>query len=194
MQGIILCGGQSLRMGTDKGLLSTEAKTWAQSAYNKITALNIPVKVSVNKQQQAGYSAIFSGNNLVTDDPSLQLKGPLLGVLSSHFQFPSEDLIVLACDMPLMEPSILKELYNNYRQHPSFDAYIYTNDGEPEPLCGIYTSKALSGIVDMLHNGTLVKHSMKFILDHLVVNFTPATDEQKICFRNINAHAELNGQ
>lgn len=194
MLGIILCGGQSLRMGTDKGLLTKEAKTWAQSAYNKIAALDIPVKVSVNKQQQADYSAIFSENDLVTDDPLLQLKGPLLGVLSSHIQFPSEDLIVLACDMPLMEPSILKELNNNYQQHPSFDAYIYTDDGEPEPLCGIYTSKALSGIVDMLRNGTLVKHSMKFILDHLVVNFIPATDEQKICFSNINAHAELNGQ
>jgi molybdopterin-guanine dinucleotide biosynthesis protein A len=36
MLGIILCGGQSLRMGRDKGLLKLEAKTWAQTAIDKM--------------------------------------------------------------------------------------------------------------------------------------------------------------
>jgi molybdenum cofactor guanylyltransferase len=194
MRGIILCGGQSLRMGTDKGLLIAEAITWAQSAHQKIAALNISVKISVNQQQQASYSKIFSEGDLVPDNTSLQLKGPLLGVLSSHIQFPSEDLIILACDMPLMEASIIKALYKNYQDHPSSDAYIFTNEGQPEPLCGIYSAKALSGVLTKLRNGTLVKHSMKFILDHLVVHSVPVSEEQKKCFRNFNAHAELNGQ
>lgn len=194
MLGIILCGGQSLRMGRDKGLLTTEAQTWAQAAYNKIAALGVPVKISVNGDQHAAYSVIFPDQDLITDDLSLPLKGPLLGVLSSHVQYPADDLIVLACDMPLMEPAVLKELYTDYERQPSFDAYIYTHDGEPEPLCGIYTSKALAKILTMHHNGSLPKHSMKFMLEQLSVNPIAATDDQKKYFSNFNAHTELNGQ
>jgi molybdenum cofactor guanylyltransferase len=194
MRGIILCGGQSLRMGTDKGLISDESKTWAQNAYAKIASLHFPVSVSVNSLQKEAYAAIFSETDLITDNPLLPLKGPLLGVLSSHTQFPAEDLMVLACDMPLMEASIVKELYSIYKDNRSFDAYIFTNDGEPEPLFAIYSANALSAILSMLQTGKLLKHSMKFMLDHLKVFSTAASNEQKQYFRNFNAHAQLNGQ
>ena len=193
MLGVILCGGQSSRMGSDKGLLKLEANTWAQTAIDKMTTLNIPVKISVNSKQYNDYAAVFPSTDLVTDDASLSLKGPLLGVLSSHLKFPDEDLFILACDMPLMEPSLLNKLYTQYQQEPSFNAYVFTNEGEPEPLCGIYKSKGLSLILDILISGRLFKHSMKFMLDHLNVKTIPATDEQKKFFRNFNAHAELNG-
>ncbi len=117
----------------------------------------------------------------------------MLGILSSHIKYPTEDLFALGCDMPLMESSLIKELYIQYQQHPMTDAYIYANEGEPEPLCGIYTAKGLSTIITMLRNRKLTKHSMKFMLDHLTVNTIAVTDEQKKCFRNFNAHAELNG-
>jgi len=190
---IVICGGQSSRMGTDKGLLKLEAKTWAQTAIDKMAALNIPVKISVNENQFSAYSAVFSSDKLIADNISLQVKGPLLGVLSSHLQHPTEDLFVLACDMPLMEPFLLKELYHQYLLHLSYDAHLFTNEHEPEPLCGIYTAKGLSGILTMLREGRLIKFSMKFMLDHLIVNAIAATDEQKKYFRNFNAHAELNG-
>jgi molybdopterin-guanine dinucleotide biosynthesis protein A len=193
MLGVILCGGQSSRMGSDKGLLKLEANTWAQTAIDKMTTLNIPVKISVNSKQYNDYAAVFPSTDLVTDDATLSLKGPLLGVLSSHLKFPDEDLFILACDMPLMEPSLLNKLYTQYQQEPSFNAYVFTNEGEPEPLCGIYKSKGLSLILDILISGRLFKHSMKFMLDHLNVKTIPATDEQKKFFRNFNAHAELNG-
>ena len=193
MLGIILCGGQSSRMGSDKGLLKLEANTWAQTAIDKMADLKISVKISVNSKQYPDYAAVFPESNLIIDDISLQLRGPLLGVLSSHIKFPHEDLFILACDMPLMEPSLLHKLYTQYQQEPSFDAYIFTNEGEPEPLCGIYKAKGLSFILDMLVSDQLIKHSMKFMLDHLDTMTIPATDEQKKFFRNFNAHAELNG-
>ena len=193
MLGLILCGGQSLRMGSDKGLLSLQAKTWVQTAVDKMSVLNIPIKISVNKQQYPGYSVIFSEKNLIPDDDSLLLKGPLLGVLGCHLVFPSEDLFVLACDMPLMEPEMLQSLFKNYQQYPLADAYVFTNDGEAEPLCGIYTAKGLAIIFNMLKNGELVKHSMKFMLDHLDVVKIPIKEEEKKYFKNINHHSELNG-
>ena len=193
MLGIILCGGQSSRMGSDKGLLKLEADTWAQTARDKLAVLDIPIKFSVNNQQLHDYETVFPATDLITDNVALSLKGPLLGVLSSHLQFTHEDLFILACDMPLMDPSLLQSLYSLYLQEPSFSAYIFTNEEEPEPLCGIYRAKGLANISDMLASGRLTKHSMKFVLDHLDTRAVPATEEQKKYFRNFNAHAELNG-
>ena len=193
MLGIILCGGQSLRMGSDKGLLKLESRTWAQTAIDKMAALTIPVKISVNKQQYPEYAEVFSADDLIADNETLELRGPLLGLLSCHLECPDEDLFILACDMPLMEPSILIHLYNKYQQSPNADAYVFTNDNEREPLCGIYTAKGLASIINLLNNGQLTKYSMKFMLDHLTVSAIAANEEQKKCFRNFNAHAELNG-
>jgi molybdopterin-guanine dinucleotide biosynthesis protein A len=192
MIGIILCGGQSLRMGSDKGLLKLEAKTWAQTAIDKMISLNIPVKISVNDKQYEDYAAVFPEHNLIKDNFSLSVKGPLLGVLSCHINYPDDDLFILACDMPLMEASLLKELYKHYKQTGS-DTCVFINDGEPEPLCGIYAASGLSKILNMLHNNELAKHSMKFMLEHLTVHKIALKEEQKKYFRNFNAHAELNG-
>lgn len=193
MLGIILCGGQSTRMGSDKGLLKLEANTWAQTAIDKMAELKIPVKLSVNKNQYPSYATVFTPDDLIADDETLQLRGPLLGVLSSHIKFPNEDLFILACDMPLMDTSVLKELFFLYKHYPDSHAFVFTNDGQPEPLCGIYASTSLAKILSMLRSGQLNKHSMKFMLDHLHTKTIAASEEQKKFFRNFNAHAELNG-
>jgi molybdopterin-guanine dinucleotide biosynthesis protein A len=180
-------------MGTDKGLLKLQTSTWAQSAVDKITGLQLPVVLSVNSDQYAAYTTIFSNQSLITDNNSLQLKGPLCGVLSVHIQYPLEDLLVLACDMPLMETGILNELMAHARQDKTGDAFVFTNDGEPEPLCSIYMSKGLAHILHLYHTGQLSKHSMKYMLEHIATRFIPLPEEQKKLFRNFNAHAELNG-
>jgi molybdopterin-guanine dinucleotide biosynthesis protein A len=153
MLGTILCGGQSTRMGTDKGMLKLHANTWAKTAVDKISNLSIPVVISVNENQHEGYAAIFPDTPLIKDDESLKLKGPLCGVLSVHLQYPTEDLVVLACDMPLLDPQLIKELVEHYEQDENADAFVYTNNGEPEPLCGIYTATGLSHIVQLYRAG-----------------------------------------
>ena len=192
MLGVVLCGGQSSRMGSDKGLLKLESITWAQAAANKLGALSLPVLVSVNNNQFNDYNKLFPAHQLVTDTTLLQLKGPLLGVLSAHLHKTTEDLLILACDLPLMEISILNELISMYEQQQA-EAYIFTNDNEPEPLCGIYTARGLAQIVSLYNNDQLTRHSMKFILGHLSTYYKPMSDEQKKYFRNFNAHASLNG-
>lgn len=136
---------------------------------------------------------MFPVTDLIADNTSLAVKGPLLGLLSCHIAFPEEDLFILACDMPIMERTILESLYKHYTENPGADAYVFTNEGEPEPLCGIYSAKGLSIVLTMLKNRELVKHSMKFMLDHLTVNRIALKEEEKKYFRNFNAHAELNG-
>ena len=193
MLGIILCGGQSTRMGTDKGMLMNEAKTWAQTAFDKLSSFNIPVNISVNEQQQTDYAKVFGEELLILDDASFSIKGPLVGVVSAHLKYPLADLFLLACDLPLMEATILKELLTEYEKDSQYEAYIFTNDNEPEPLCGIYTSKGLAKIIVLQKENKLPRHSMKFMLSQFAVCTIPLKEEQKNYFRNFNAHDELNG-
>jgi len=192
MLGIILCGGQSSRMGSDKGLLTLNEKTWTQTAVEKLSLLAIPVKISINYHQYLVYKSEFSSVELIVDEPSLAVKGPLLGVLSSHLKYPSEDLFILACDMPLLESDLLNELYAQYQQTTA-DAIVFTNNEEWEPLCGIYTATALSYILSLLQSGEIIKHSMKNMLDRLKVKSIPLRSDQKKAMRNFNSHSELNG-
>ncbi|MGN7782922.1 molybdenum cofactor guanylyltransferase [Niabella sp. 22666] len=192
MTGIILCGGLSSRMGSDKGLLRTEAANWATDAARKLQDLGILVKASINTLQENSYVHGLPGVELITDNITLPVKGPLLGLLSAHIANPTEDLFVLACDMPLMETFLLKELYTLYQKQEA-DAFLFTNEREAEPLCAIYTSAALQKIMTMLREGQLKKYSMKFALDHLQLATLPLKEEQKKYFQNFNAHADLNG-
>ena len=190
MIGLILCGGQSERMGTDKGLIKSAEKTWAQTAADKMALLNIPVIFSINKKQQDLYAKIFSQNELIVDNDMLDLKGPLLGLLSCHLAFPGEDLFVLACDMLYMKTDLLVKLLEKYQQQIA-DAYIFSNDVKAEPLCGIYTDRSLSYVSDLYKTKKLHTYSMKFILEQLNVCAVPLEDEEKKYFQNFNSPSDI---
>lgn len=192
MLGVVLCGGQSTRMGSDKGLLKYGSKTWADIALDKLQQLELPVIISINAKQFEGYSKTFSSQLLVEDDESLQLRGPLAALLSIHEKFPTEDLLILACDLVLIEPSLLKRLLSNYEQHTNSDAFIYTNDEEAEPLCGVYKANALNKILQIYQANQLMKHSMKYALEQVNTYTIPLTDGKKKFFKNFNTSEELN--
>ena len=193
MLGVVLCGGASLRMGRDKGLLSSADGSWAQLMLEKLQTLGMTAALSVNKSQFEQYTTAFPQVELIVDNDALPVKGPLAAVLSIHIKYPGEDLLITACDMPLMDPVVLKELYDHYLIFRGKDGFVFTNDGEPEPLCAIYSAKGLSSIKDLLKAGQLTRHSMKSMLSHLEIIRIPISENRKPCFRNFNAHADLNG-
>ena len=111
MTGVVLCGGQSLRMGADKGLLKFDNQAiWAQHVYDILAALKVPVAVSVNNHQAKRYAAFFDAQQLVYDNNRLTMGGPLKGILSVHVKHPDEDLLILACDMIHMQQDPLLHL------------------------------------------------------------------------------------
>ena len=186
MLGVILCGGESTRMGRDKGLIPDATQTWAELAFKKMATLGIPVVFSVNSRQLPHYAQLFDREQLMPDDPILLVKGPLLGLLSVHIQAPTEDLFVLACDLPFMDPTLLQDLYTRQNLHKDAQAYLYTFDEEPEPLCGIYSAPGLTRIIGQYHAGKLTRHSMKYALEQLAVDSIPVPEDKKRCFENFN--------
>jgi molybdopterin-guanine dinucleotide biosynthesis protein A len=191
MLGVILCGGESSRMGRDKGLIESQNKTWVQLATVKLEELEIPVVISISGKQKENYEKVLPGKTVIVDDSSIALKGPVAALLSVHLQYPGEDLFVLACDLPLMETSVLDELYCSYLNNNHFQAFVYTNNGEPEPLCGIYTAKGLELILRMHQTKKLEKHCMKYTLDQLLIHNIPIPENKKQCFRNFNSPEDV---
>jgi molybdenum cofactor guanylyltransferase len=193
MVGLVLCGGQSTRMGTDKGMLQYEGLSWAASAGQKLATFNVPVYFSVNRQQLQTYAAAINPHALIPDCENLPLKGPLLGLLTAHMQMPDKNIAVLACDLPMMTTDILHKLYNEYLHEPQHEVFLFTNDGEPEPLCAIYRSNLLAKVLCLLQQDELPRHSMKYALGLSNTLSLPLSDEEKKYFQNFNAHAALNG-
>ena len=93
--------------------------------------------------------------------------------------------------MPLIETEILEELLTYYRLHSDADAFVFTNDSEPEPLCGIYKAKGLTHIHHLYKTGHLPKHSMKNVLESISTFLIPLATDKKKFFSNFNTHAEL---
>ena len=191
MLGVILCGGESSRMGADKGLIPFQDKTWVQLAIERMEELGIPVVVSISSRQKESYERLLPENKMIVDDPTIALKGPVAAILNVHLRYPADDLFVLACDLPLMEFSVLDELYRVYGIKNLFQAFVYTSKGEPEPLCGIYTSRGLALIYNMYDTHKLEKQSMKYILSQLTVFSIPIPENKEKCFRNFNSPKDV---
>jgi molybdopterin-guanine dinucleotide biosynthesis protein A len=187
MTGVILCGGQSTRMGTDKGMLQRDTTTWAQLAFNKLAALSIPVVLSVNQQQQNSYRNIFDQSLLIEDDSKLDIGGPLRGILSVHNKFPSVDLFVLACDMLAMDALVIDVLYENTLTNNNNEALVFKNEQKVEPLCGVYLSKGLKHIYALYQQQQLKKHSMMYVLKSLNTKYLSLPDTWEKYFNNYNS-------
>jgi len=190
MIGVVLCGGQSTRMGADKGLLLQNDLTWVDSAVSKLSSLQIPVVVSINKMQENIYSRTISASKLIVDHDNISVKGPLLGILSVHQEFPDDDLLVLACDMIDMDMAVLHDLGEFYKEG-LYDAYVYTTNDKPEPLCAIYTSKGVKHILDLYHQKRLARFSLMYILECVATNYIPVSETSVKFFANYNSARDL---
>ena len=188
VSGLVVCGGKSIRMGKDKGLILLGDQTWAQHAFAKLSNLELSVKVSINPMQKETYINYFNADDLIVDDFPLDIGGPLQGLLSAHLKNPHEDLVVLACDMPQMNNRTLKKLIEVYQEFSGFEAYVFNHDNRFEPLCAIYSSSALKSINDLVVNNEIKRHSMTEVLHHLNIKLLKMEQEDIQAFENFNSY------
>jgi len=171
-------------MGRDKGLIMSGKKVWAEVVREKFVDLSIPSVLSINCLQKVNYLPYFDENDLVVDNPNINIQGPVLGLLSTHLKFPTEDLFVLACDMISMNALVLRKLYGEYQiSKPS--AIAFKGD-RVEPMCAIYSSQGLDNILRAHQRGALSKNSMTNVLDQLDATHISILDEWRLFFENYN--------
>jgi molybdopterin-guanine dinucleotide biosynthesis protein A len=146
--------------------------------------------ISINTNQSDSYQKIINSNLLIKD--SLDLKGPLAGLLSVHQQLSDKDLLIIACDMIDIQTDTITALITHFYSNSSVaEAVIYRKDGEFEPLLGIYSSPGLSKILALYTKGNLHHHSMKHVLEILHTLALPIPEHKIQEFENYNFKENL---
>jgi molybdopterin-guanine dinucleotide biosynthesis protein A len=183
MIGLLMAGGASKRMGTDKGLLLDKAgELWAKKTLELLEKGNLSCFVSLNSSQLNTYQAHFSVKSLVIDNPNIPVKGPLLGILSAHQQFPKEDLFALATDLPYLSFAQIERLLVFREQNPKQGIWVYRSHKGPEPLCAIYSARILAQILSTPPQ----KFSLTALLDQFPTAYLPILPEEMDNFENVN--------
>ncbi len=132
--GIILAGGQSSRMGTNKALLKIGDRTVIEIMARLMESLFESVIISTNTLNE--YS--FLDCPLVED--KYKNAGPLGGMHASLQQSATERNFVISCDVPLMS----KEMIEYFCDCASEKQIIICNAaGYLQPLIGIYEKRLL---------------------------------------------------
>lgn len=113
---LLLAGGRGQRMGgQDKGLIEWHGKplvAWAQGVARQLTD---DLLVSCNRNQ-ASYAAF--ADRLVADDEA-DFPGPLAGIRAGLAVARHQWLVVLPCDAPLIDETLIRDLYEKARAEPN---------------------------------------------------------------------------
>jgi molybdenum cofactor guanylyltransferase len=167
---VILSGGQSRRMGQDKGLLQHDGLAWVASLQQKLSSLSVPVYISINAEQRKQYEALLSVQTLLADDESMvHINGPLKGILSAHQAFPLKHILFLPCDMPLLSAEVFQLWIDTFQQQQNPEpAVVSRAENQLQPLCGIYSHHALKKLDTLYQQGQLQDKSMHSVIENVL--------------------------
>lgn len=137
LHGLVLAGGQSRRMGSDKALLRRGGETQLDFAVRLLKDVVAKTWVSARAGQA---DAERSRYPLIID--RYENLGPVAGILSAMDQEPQAAWLVLACDLPNVTPETLQALVAGRDPRQPFTAFASSHNGLPEPLCAIFEPSA----------------------------------------------------
>jgi molybdopterin-guanine dinucleotide biosynthesis protein A len=149
--GLVLTGGLSQRMGTDKAALPYAGRPQLVRAFTLLSARVASCFVSLRPVQR--HDPLRRQYPVVVD--TLENCGPTAGLVAAHTAYPGVAWLVLACDMPLMDGASLDALIA--ARDPRYHAVAFRSvyDGLPEPLCTIWEPAALVLLCQQVTAGAL---------------------------------------
>jgi len=149
--GLVLIGGKSSRMKTDKALLEFHGQS--QALYLSRLLNGFCERVFLSKRSDQELTGELNSLPYINDSEEFSGIGPLGGILSALSQSPHCPWIVLACDLPLVDPQTIKTLIQKRNPQKVATAFKSSFDGLPEPLCAIYEPQALQPMLAFLKSG-----------------------------------------
>lgn len=180
MKVLILAGGRSRRMGRDKSLIKRPDGS-RQIDYLVQLARTVTTEVLVSCNDP---SLAPDGVPVLADlHPD---HGPLSALEAFHVAYPGEPVILLGCDLFLIDGPTLRTLLDH--QDPSKPATAFANriDHRPEPLCALFQPTALTRVADAISSQKLCARHFLESLEPLVLELPhPAALD------NANTPAEL---
>jgi len=165
LYGLVLSGGKSTRMGTDKGLIEYHGIPQREYLYNLLSQVCENTFISLREEQE---DELPTAMKTIVD--LNEFKGPYNGLLSAHKKYPEVAWLVLACDLPLMDLDALKELISQRDSVKEATAFALKENPLPEPLCAIWEPHALQQSITYLESGNgtcprkyLINHDTKLV-------------------------------
>lgn len=166
LYGLVLAGGRSRRMGTDKALLVRDGRTQLESAFDLLAQVTVRQFVST-RSDQSDEAERGRFPQIVDRYDDI---GPVAGILSALEAFPERDWLVVACDLPNLDALTLSQLVTERSRTRPFTAYRSSHDGMPEPLCAIYRNDALPVIRKFVTEGIVCPRKILIRSDTKLLN------------------------
>ncbi len=187
--GAILAGGQGRRMGgVDKGLILFEGRPLIEHVLARLQpqVSNILISANRNQHQYARY-----GFPVVSDDHS-GFAGPLAGFAALLKQCPTDWLVVVPCDAPLLPADLVRRLAQA-RNDANADIAVAHDGARLQPvhvLLGRHLLPSLEGYLDAGERKIALWYRQHHVVE---VNFGDCAE----AFANLNApedHQQLSTQ
>lgn len=177
--GIVLSGGKSTRMGTNKSLLTIKSKTVIERITNELKTVSDKVVLIANEPE------IYDFLQLETYADRYKEKGPLAGLETALHHVNADVFLIVACDMPFISGQVYNYLL---QQLGRYDAVVPVYNNRMHPLAGIYRKGVLPEIQQQLTEGNF---KVRGFFDHIKVNYirefnTISTDTLQKHFFNMN--------
>ncbi len=181
--GVILAGGKSSRMGSNKALLPYRGGRFIEAIHRQLAGLFDEVLVVTNTPEQ--YT--FLGCRMVSD--IYQDMGALAGLHAGLVNCRTPHMFAVACDMPYLNDSLIRALVT--RRHRA-DVIIPESDDGLEPLHAVYCRSCLHAMETALK---AQKRRLVSFFPEIRVMIVPGTtvrfvDPDLDSFRNINTPAD----
>ena len=148
LNGLVLAGGKSERMGFDKGAVNWFEKEQRYHMAEILKPFCDEVFISCREDQQGQLDSQYHA--LADTFTGL---GPYGGILSALRESPDKAWLVVACDLPLLTEKTLQHLVDHRRESTIATAYQVTSESFPEPLITIWEPKSYPVLLSFLAQG-----------------------------------------
>lgn len=177
--GIILAGGKSERMGTDKGFLTFEGKSFTQRIIDALRPLVSEIIIISN-------NPAYDIFNLKRIHDDIENAGPLAGVYSGLHHSKTEYNLILSCDIPLINTNTLEMLIK--AKNKESDIIQLESNGKSMPLIALYKKPCETLFHQLLQQG---ERRLQFAVNKCKVMTIILDSESDIFTRNVNTPNEL---
>jgi molybdopterin-guanine dinucleotide biosynthesis protein A len=184
VSGIVLAGGQSSRLGTDKSFVNVNGQSLIEQIVAKLVRLSDDVIIVTNSPEK--YDSLEA--RLVGD--IYPGKGALGGIYSGLRAAANAYSLVAACDMPFLDLNLLRYMILLAHGH---DVVIPRIGELPEPLHAIYSENCLEPIDRLFARGGLkiIDFFSEVRVRYVEEGEVDIFDPQHLSFFNVNTPGDL---
>ena len=195
---IILCGGQSRRMGRDKGSMIIQDKPMIKHILSTLNHQIDEAIIVLNDKTRIGrYSEFINPEEysytITFLEDKIKNKGPMPGIMTGLEQIKSDYALILPCDSPYVSENYIKTIFSEFDEN--YQAIVPFHDEQnklktSEPLHSIYTKNIIPEIEELVNEDVL---HIKGLIEKIDVKFV-LIDNKKIEkkeFRNLNRPEDI---